>query len=107
MPNKWNTPATTYGYRGGSQAVGPVGGPKASLKPRPEAIAAPIRPISQPKLKLLSIFLTLWGWTIRIHDTRRNNAMATIQNCDVRMSSHPLAKAVSKRAGRGTTAKLE
>jgi len=41
------------------RAVGPVGGPNGLLNPCPEASDAPMRPISQPKLKLSSELLNL------------------------------------------------
>src|SRR5579862_436056 len=51
-------------------------------------MAAPMRPISQPKPKLFSEALNLYVWPTMIHPTRKNNAMATIQNCEVRMTDH-------------------
>jgi hypothetical protein len=64
--------------------VGPVGAPKALLKPCPEAMEAPMRPISQPKPKLFRA-LEFVGVADDDPAHAQNSAMATIQNCEVRI----------------------
>src|ERR1700739_665873 len=100
-------PAVRYGYNGDSHAVGPACGPKGLLNPCPEAIAAPIRPVSQPNPKLLSVFLNLYVWPTTIHPTRRNSAMATIQNSDVRICHHTLRGLLGVRSRKGTREDFE
>src|SRR5271169_1063838 len=62
--------------------------PKGLLNPWPEASAAPMRPISQPKPKLSSVFLNLYVCPMMIQPTRRSRAIATIHPGELRMRAH-------------------
>src|SRR5580693_6422201 len=83
IPNTRNTPATSSGYTGVSQAVGPVSFPNGELNPFPCDSADAIFPVSCANDAGASISLGILRSCIQPNPSRAPSATKKIKDSDV------------------------